>query len=192
MPGKSLAQRTETHKLVVEKKHFLPLLSNMMQYPNAGIVRSECNRIQHGSDLYAYLACLVRSMPDGCSLKKLKEHMQDFCTDPNRQIQFNPQFPNEWNFALRNVERSDRWPHKTLFVAIEKRPGGNGGRHTGFRILTLDGLVSSSYLVIRHDLTLTKNTHFFHRDWHRSCLTTNSTGMDMLMCLQLVELQRPE
>ena len=114
----------------------------MAGYQHAAIIRSDCTRIQWGDDWYAYLACLLRNSPGGCSLKMLNQELREFCSDRRRQLKFDPHFPHEWNCLLRNVERVDRWPSKNLFVVIEKRPAGNGGRHTGFRQLTLHGLVS--------------------------------------------------
>ena len=142
--GKLLAHGTNTHTMIGggEKKNIFAIKRNMEGYQHAAIVRSECIRIQLGDDWYAYIACLLRNSPTGCSMKMLKQQMRQFCSDRNRQIQFDPRFPHEWNFAMRNVERLDRWPSKNLFVVIEKRPGGNGGRHTHFRTLTLNGLVT--------------------------------------------------
>ena len=110
------------------------------------ILQSEYDRIQSSDDWYAYLGTILRNMPGGASVKMLTKEMRSLCSDPNRQIKYNPFRANDWNFALNSCERLNKWPHKSLFVEIQKRPAGNGGPHTGFRVLTYHGLVSMMML----------------------------------------------
>jgi hypothetical protein len=99
-----------------------------------------------GSDRCAYLGTLLRHYPLGASKKMLTNEMRSLCSDPYRQIKYNPFQRNNWDFALDNCERLSKWPNKNVFVVIQYRAAGNGGPHTGFRVLTYHGLVRNHNL----------------------------------------------
>ena len=66
------------------------------------ILQSEYDRIQSSDDWYAYLGTILRNMPGGASVKMLTKEMRSLCSDPNRQIKYNPFRANDWDFALNS------------------------------------------------------------------------------------------